>query len=321
MAQTKKVTIKGLFQVLKESFSAFSVDKVTKLSGSLAYSTVFSLGPLLIVIISLCGVFLGREAIEGKIFAQFKGILGSESAAQLQGIIKNAYASGDSKFAAIVSGIILLIGATAIFSEIQDSINSIWGIKPKPKKGWLKFLKNRLLSFSLIVSLGFLLLVSLSVNALVDGFNSKLQVWFPDVSIVIFYVINTLLTAIIVTLIFAVIFRVLPDADIRWKDVAAGAFATALFFMLGKWAISFYIAKTNVGTTFGTAGSFVVLLVWVYYSSIILFFGAEFTKAWSVKYGAPIRPNHYAITTKTVEVETNSATVQSSEKKVEEIKS
>lgn len=320
MEKINKVTLKGLSHVLKESLSKFGDDKITKLSGSLAYSTVFSMGPLIIVIISLCSIFLGKEAIEGKIYEQLKGFLGSDSAKQLQDIIKNAAISGNSKIAAIIGGITLLIGATAIFSEIQDSINGIWGIKPKPKKGWIKFLQNRFLSFSLIVGLGFLLLVSLSVNTLIDGFNAKLQVWFPDVSVVLFYIINIILTAAIVTLIFAVIFKVLPDADIMWKDVTAGAFTTALLFMLGKLGISFYVSKSNVGSTFGTAGSLVILLVWVYYSSIILYFGAEFTKAWSVNYGLPIKPNHYAVTTKLVEVQTGNATIQENEKEVKDIK-
>jgi len=320
MMKINKTIFKNLWQIVKKSFSAFGEDKVTKLSGSLAYSTIFSLGPLLIVIISVCGVFLGREAIEGKIYETLKGFVGSESARQLQEIIQNAYSSGKSKVAAIISGIILLIGATAIFGEIQDSINIIWGIKPKPKKGWVKMLKNRFLSFSLIIGLGFLLLVSLMVNTLIDGFNSQLQAWFPEVSAVLFYVINIMVTALIVTLIFASIFKVLPDAQIRWKDVVAGSITTTLLFMLGKLAISFYISKSNVGSTFGTAGSFVVLLVWVYYSSLILYFGAEFTKEWSIQFGSPIQPNQYAITTKTVEVQTGDATVQENEEKAKKIK-
>ena len=263
--------------------------------------------------------FWGKKRCEGEIYNQLKGFLGPASAEQVQDIIKNAYVSGKSKLAAIVSGIVLLIGATAVFSEIQDSINGIWGIKPKPKKGWVKFLQNRFLSFSLIIGLGFLLLVSLAVNTLIDGFNVKLQLWFPQVSIILFYIMNFILTAAIVTLIFAAIFKVLPDANIRWRDVAAGAFATTLLFMLGKFAISFYVSKSNIGSTFGTAGSLVILLVWVYYSSIILYFGAEFTKAWSLQYGSPIQPNHYAITTKVIEVEAGKATIQEKEKKIQNI--
>jgi len=309
----KRVTFKGLFGVFKNSFSQFGEDKILKLSGSLAYSTVFSIGPLLIVIISLCGLFLGREAIEGQVYQQLVSFVGNDSAKQLQDIIKNASLSGKSITAAVVGGITLLIGATAIFSEIQDSVNDIWGIKPKPRKGWLQFLKNRALSFSIIAGLGFLLLVSLGVNTVLDAFNAKLQGMFPHVAFVVFYLFNMLLTLLIVSVIFGVIFKVLPDADIRWRDVAGGSIATALLFMLGKAAISFYISKSNVGSTYGAAGSLVVLLVWVYYSSIILYFGAEFTKAYASEYASPIRPNKYSVTTQLVEVEKGRTTVQKNE--------
>jgi membrane protein len=172
----------------------------------------------------------------------------------------------------------------------------------------------------MIVGLGFLLLVSLGVNTIIDSFHVRLQAWFPSVSVVFFYVFNTILTAAIVTVIFAVIFKVLPDANIKWGDVSAGAFTTALLFMLGKLAISFYVSKSNLGTTFGSAGSLVILLVWVYYSSIILYFGAEFTKAWCLYYGLPIRPNLYAVTIMVVEVQTDNATIQENEKEVKEVK-
>ena len=312
--------MKGIGQVIKESFSFFGQDKIPKLSGSLAYSTVFSIAPFLIVMISLFGIFLGREAMEGKIYEQLNSFFGSGTAAQLQEIIKNASLSGKSKTAAIVGSIILFIGATAIFSEIQDSINSIWGIKPKPKKGWLKFIRNRFLSFSVIIGLGFLLLVSLVVTAMIEAFNEKLQIWFPDISIIIFYILNLIITLAVVALIFGVIFKVLPDADIQWKDVIYGALFTAFLFMLGKFGLTFYISKSNIGSSFGAAGSLVILLVWVYYSSLILYFGAEFTKAWAVKFGEPIRPNDYAVTVKTLDVETGHATIQDKEEKLSEVK-
>ena len=174
-------------------------------------------------------------------------------------------------------------------------------------------LQNRFLSFSVIISLGFLLLVSLGVTAVIDGFSERLRAHFPDVTVVVFYIVNVAITLIVITVIFGVIFKVLPDAEIKWKDVMVGAFATALLFMLGKFGISFYISKSNVGSTYGTAGSLVVLLLWVYYSSIILYLGAEFTKAWAVKFGSEIRPSHYAVTTKVVEVETGNKSVQSVE--------
>lgn len=316
----KKISIKGVWEILKNSFSGFGQDNVTKLAGSLAYYTVFSMGPLLVVIISLCGIFLGRDAVEGKIFTQLDGFVGHDTALQLQQIIKNASISGKGHIAAVIGIITLLIGATTVFGDIQDSINKIWGLKPKPKKGLLKMLQTRFLSFSVIISLGFLLLVSLGISALIEALSNRLKAAYPDVTVVVFYIVNLLLTLIITTLIFGVVFKVLPDARIKWKDVLAGAIATAILFMLGKFGISFYISKSNVGSTYGAAGSLVILLVWVYYSAIILYFGAEFTKAYAIKYGSEIHPNSYAVTMKQVEVETGKQTVQKKEEATPEIK-
>jgi membrane protein len=310
MEERKKISFKGIIDIFKNAFTGFSDHKITKLSGSLAYSVIFSLGPLMIVIISVCGIFLGKDAIEGKVYSTLAGFVGSDTATQLQEIIKNANLSGKSEVAVIVGIVSLLIGATSIFGEIQDSINTIWGVKSKPKKGWVKFLQNRFLSFSIIIALGFLLLVSLGINSLIDAFSNQLRSHFPDIAFVVVYTINVTITFIVTSSIFAVIFKVLPDAIIHWKDVFAGAIATTLFFMLGKFAISFYISKSHVGSTYGAAGSLIVLLLWVYYSSIILYFGAELTKSYAVEYGSAIHPNEYAVTTRMVEVENNTATNQ-----------
>lgn len=303
-----------MVQVLKDAISGISDDKVIKLSGSLAYSTVFAMGPLLIVIISLCGIFLGVESAQGKVYEVLKGFVGQDTAAQLQEIIKNASLSGKSTLAAVIGGVALLIGATSVFAEIQDSINDIWGLKPKPKKGWLKFLKDRFLSFSVIVSLGFLLLVSLAVTGVIEALSNRLQARFPTVTVAVFYTVNLIITLGISLLIFAVIFKVLPDAEIRWRDVMSGALVTAILFMLGKFAISLYVTRLKVGSTYGAAGSLVVLLVWIYYSSIILYLGAEFTKAYAIRYGAAIHPSPFAVTTKKVEVEKGRQTIQEKEK-------
>ncbi len=315
----KKLNIKGIWKVIKGAAGGFSDDKVTKLSGSLAYYTVFSMGPLLVLIISLCGIFLGREAVEGKVYHTLVGFVGPDTAAQLQEIIKHASIGNKGKVAAIVGAITLLVGATSVFAEIQDSINTIWGLKPKPKKGWVKMLQNRFLSFSVIISLGFVLLVSLVVSGLIEGLSSRLQAAYPDVTVVLFYIVNLVLTFVITSFIFAVIFKVLPDAEIRWRDVATGAIVTALLFMVGKFAIGLYISNSNVGSTYGTAGSLVVVLLWVYYSSFILYFGAEFTKAYAMEYGAPIHPSKYAVTMQQVEVETGKATVQAKEDNVNKV--
>ncbi|HEU5051730.1 MAG TPA: YihY/virulence factor BrkB family protein [Hanamia sp.] len=309
----KKVTAKRIWQVLKKSFQGFSDDRITKMSSSLAYYTIFSMAPLLIIIISLSGLFLGQDAAEGKIYAQLSNFIGSNTASQLQTMIHNASLSGKSRFAAIIGVITLVVGATTVFAEIQDTINFIWGIKPKPKKGWLILIKNRFLSFSVIIGLAFLLLVSLTISTLIDSFSDSLKAHFPQITVIALYIINTILTLIITTIIFGAIFKVLPDAKIRWKDVIAGAITTAVLFMLAKFGISYYISKSNVGSTYGAAGSLVILLLWVYFSAMILYFGAEFTKAYAVKFGNRIYPEEYAVTTKTVEIETGKKTIQDKE--------
>ncbi|MEO8763329.1 MAG: YihY/virulence factor BrkB family protein [Ginsengibacter sp.] len=308
-----KITFKGLWKVLKDSFKGFSEDRIMKLSAALAYYTVFSVGPLLIVIVFLCSFFFGREAIEGGIYGQIEGFVGHDAAIQLQEIIKNAAIGGKGKVAAIIGIVTLLIGATSMFGEMQDSINMIWGLKAKPKSAWWLLIKNRLLSFGVIGSLGFLLLVSLGISGLIEALSARLKNHFPDIAITLFYIINLVINFGVISALFAVIFKVLPDARIKWKDVMAGAIATAVLFMIGKFAISFYISRSNVGSTYGTAGSLVVLLVWIYYSSIILYFGAEFTKAYAMKYGSEIRPNAYTVIAKTIEVEQGKKSVQQAE--------
>ncbi len=316
--EKQKITLKGIWGILKASFTGFTNHKVTKLSGSLAYYTVFSMAPLLVVIISLCGIFLGREIAEGQVYAQLEGFLGRESAISLQQLIKNAYLDGKSTIALIIGIVTLLIGATTVFGDIQDSINTIWGLKPKPKRGWVKMLQNRFLSFSVIVSLGFVLLVSLAVTSVLDAFSSRLQARFAEVSVIVFYIINQIVTLAVISLIFGVIFKVLPDAIIKWRDVIAGAIVTAVLFMIGKFAISIYIGQSNVGSTYGATGSLVVVLLWTYYSSIILYFGAEFTKAYAVAFGSEIYPSHYAVTTKEIEIETDGKSIQDNHPEIKE---
>jgi membrane protein len=299
--------------VLKNSFGGFIDDKVPKLSGSLSYYMIFSMGPLLLIIITVCSFFFGREAIEGGIYRQLQGFIGKDTAAQLQEIIKNASLSGKTTVATIIGIITLLIGATGVFAEMQDSINMIWGVKAKPKKSWLKFLQNRFISFSVIISLSFLLLVSLGVSALIESFSSYLQGRFPGVTVLFFYVLNLLITMGITSFIFSIVFKVLPDAEIRWKDVIAGSIVTTVLFLLGKFAISFYISQAQIGSTYGPAGSLIVLIIWIYYSSMILFYGAEFTKAYAMEYGAAIHPAKYAVAIEQVEKEKENISLQQNE--------
>jgi membrane protein len=295
--------IKQIGKVIIQSFKSFGADKIPKYSASLAYTTVFSFGPLLIVIIFLCSIFFGQEATQGKIYSQMQQFVGQDAALQLQTIIQNASISNKGSFAAVIGIVTLLLGATAVFAEIQDSINTIWGFKAKPHKGLWKIIRNRFLSFSVVVSLGFLLLVSLALSTILEGLSDQLKARFPNVTVVIFYFLNLIISFIVITSLFAVIFKVLPDAKTKWKDIFPGALASGILFMIGKFAISFYIGKSQVGTTYGAAGSLVVLLLWVYYSAIILYLGAEFAKTWASYKGSSIRPNEYAVALKKVEME------------------
>jgi membrane protein len=293
------------WQILKQTVNDFMDDKVLKLSAALSYYTIFSIAPMLIVIITLCDVFLGKEAIEGSVYGQINDMVGNEAALQIQQMIKNAALSGDSTVATVIGIVTLIIGATSVFGEIQDSINFIWQLKAKPKNGLLKMLLNRLLSFSMVVSLGFILMVSLAMNGIIELFSQQLATLFPQVTMVLVYIINLALTFVIISTLFAIIFKVLPDAKIRWKHVIVGAVTTAILFMIGKFAIGMYLGSSKVGTAYGAAGSIVIILLWVYYSAIILYFGAEFTQVYVQHFGGKIRPNEYAVYVKEVPVETD----------------
>ena len=290
-----KITMHIAYRILKETLHGFIDNRALKFSASLSYYTIFSLAPLLLLMISLASVFFGREAIQGQVFGEINGLIGNQAAAQIQDIIKNMELSGKTNFAIIVGGITLLIGATTVFGEIQDSINIIWKVKAKPKRSWLKWLEDRLLSSSLIAGLGFLLIVSLMINGLLLALSEWLKNYFPDVTLIIFQIINVIISFGVITMLFGVIFKVLPDAKIAWKDVSAGAFFTACLFMLGRFLIGLYVDFTGTGSAYGAAGSLIVILVWVYYTAAILYFGAEFTKVYAEFMGARIEPADYAV--------------------------
>ncbi len=287
--------LKIFWKLLKLSFEEFINDNSLKLSASLSYYTVFSIAPLVIIIISLAGIFFGVDAVQGKIYGQINGLVGNSAAMQIQDIIKNVQKSQDSHTGAIIGFIVLMIGASGVFTEIQDSINYIWSVKAKPKKGWLKLIINRLLSFSLIASFGFLLLVSLLVNAVMDLLSDRLVVMFPNATVFLFYVLNIVFIFLVISCLFAIIFKVLPDARIHWKDAFMGSSFTAFLFIGGKYLIGLYLGSSNIGETYGATASIVLVLLWVYYSSIILYFGAEFTKMYAIHHGGKITPNDTAV--------------------------
>lgn len=290
-----KQNFKDGFTIMKGAIAGFSDDKAMKLSASLAYYTVFSLAPLLLLVISLAGIFLGKEAIQGQVFSEINGLVGNQAARQIEEMIKNLEKSGQTTLSVIIGFVTLLVGATTVFGEMQDSINTIWKVKAKPKRGWVKLLKDRLLSSSLIVSIGFLLIVSLLVNGMLLALSDNLKRLLPDITVVIFNIINASISFIVITILFGVIFKVLPDVKISWKGVRAGALFTAFLFMLGRVIIGFYIEKTSTGSAYGAAGSLIVILLWVYYTAAILYFGAEFTQSYAQFTGARIEPADYAV--------------------------
>ena len=286
---------KKALKIIKATFSGFFADKGMKLSASLSYTTIFAMGPMLLLVMSLASVFFGQDAVEGKIFSQLNGLLGAGAAKQLQEIIRNIQFSGKTNFALITSIVALIIGATSLFAEIQDSVNIIWRVKAKPKRGWLNFLKNRLLSMSLIVSLGFVLIVSLIVNGAIQVLSERLAGYFSHITVLLVAVINFIISLVTTAFVFGIIFKVLPDAKIRWKNVRAGALFTAIFFIAGQFLIGFYLEKVAPGSAYGAAGSIVIILLRVYDASAILYIGAEFTQVYSEAMGNRIEPSAYAV--------------------------
>jgi len=287
--------VRWVFSLLKNTTIAFSNDNAFKLSASLSYYTIFALGPLLIIIISLSAIVYGKEVVEGKLYDQLSHLLGSEAALQIQNILSNAQQTHATTLGAVIGFIVLFIGATGVFTEIQGSINFIWSVRAKPKKSWLKYLLNRLISFSLVIGLGFVLLVSLIINALLTLLNETLTKKFPHFPVGLFGLANSLIILTVITCLFAVIYKVLPDAIIAWKDAWIGSIFTAALFLLGKFFIGYYLGKSNLGVTYGTAASVIIILAWVYYSSLILYFGAEFTKVYALHSGEGIRPKDTAV--------------------------
>jgi membrane protein len=298
-----KEYLKGLWKVLMATFSGFSDDNGLKLSASLAYYTIFSIAPLLILILSLAGIFLGPDSASNRLYSQINQYVGAEAAKQIQDIIKNLQFSGKSGIA-LVSGVVtLLIGASSIFLEIQDSLNMIWRVKAKPKKGWIKMLQNRFLSFSLIVSLGFLLLASLLVNIVVNAISNKISHFLPSITERLIEVVNLGISFVIIATLFGIIFKFLPDVKIKFKDVRSGALFTAVLFMLGQFLISLYLKYSAQSSAYGAAGSIIVLLVWIYYTAAILYIGAEFTQVFAEANCSTIEPAEYAVHIQQTEVE------------------
>ena len=293
--------MKKIFNYIKEVFSEFSADNIFKYSASLAYYTVFSVAPILLIIISLSGLLFGKEAVQGRVYHELNGLIGSVAALQIQETIRNIHLTGNSFIATVTSIVLLIIAATTIFGEIQDSLNKMWGLKIKTKKVWWKLILTRLISFSLIITIGVIMSISLILNAVVTAFGRFIERYIENYSLYLIGFINNVLSFLIAAFLFSLLFKILPDAKIKWKDVVIGGLVTAVFFTLGKVGIGIYLGKSNLTSLYGAAGSIIIFMVWVYYSAVILYLGAEFTKVYSNLYGGKIIPNEYAEWVKTEE--------------------
>ncbi len=289
---------KQIWRLLKETFTEWQQDKASRLAAALSYYTAFSLAPLLILAIAIAGAIFGQEAARGEVVGQLQGLLGQDGAEFIETAIDNANqpSSNSGLIASLISIVILLFGASGVFTQLQDSLNDIWNVTPKPNQG-IKFLvQKRVLAFGMILVIGFLLLVSLVLSTAISALTTFMTGWVADLSW-LWQIVNLALSLAIITGLFALIYKYLPDARVNWNDVLIGAFITALLFTIGKFLIGLYLGNSSFSSTYGAAGSLIVILAWVYYSAQILFFGAEFTQVYARRYGSRIEPDEHATRT------------------------
>lgn len=300
---------KHSWRLLQEAWQEFNDNNAWDKGAALAYYTIFALPPILIILINTIGALLGRQAVSGQIYGQIKGLIGPQAALEVQQMVENISKSQELTFATVVGVATLLVTSTGMFICMQDSLNVIWGVKPKPRREYVKLIKDRLLSFAMILSMSFLLLVSLIMHAFFAKLGDFLQMIVGGTSIIFIQFFNNVFSLAVVTFLFAAIFKILPDAKIQWRDVWVGAIVTALLFTLGKSLIGLYLGNSNLATIYGAAGTVVVILTWVFYSSLILFFGSIFTLVYSRKFGSNIYPAEFAVRVVRQEVEVGKTAV------------
>jgi membrane protein len=286
--------LRNAVHLLKASAREWSNDNAPRLGASLSYYTIFSLAPVLLLVIAVAGLALGPAAAQGKIVDQLSGLLGPDAAKVIQTMLEKASNRGGGIVATVVGFATLIVGATGVMIELQDALNTVWKVVAKPGRGLKGIIRDRLLSFGIVLGFGFLLLVSLVLSAAVALLDSWIGGFIPG-WVFMGYVLSYGISLALVALVLAAIFKILPDVKISWRDVAVGALVTSVLFHLGKFGISLYIGKASVASTFGAAGSLAVLLVWVYYSSQIVLFGAEFTRVYANEYGTRVVADDNAI--------------------------
>jgi membrane protein len=290
------MTAKTYWQMLKETADAWIDDKAFRMGAALAYYSVFSMAPVLLIAIGIAGLVFGEQAARGEVLGQVRVGGGDQTADAIEGILAHAGQEKGGGWAAVIGFVILSFGASGVFVELQDALNTIWKVMPRPGRPVWEIVRERLLSFTVILGTGFLLLVSLVVSAALAALGGVLT---PINSLPggagIWQLLNFALSFGVITLLFAMIYKVLPDAEIAWRDVWIGAVITALLFTAGKYAIGLYLGHSTLTSAFGAAGSVILILSWVYYSSLILLFGAEFTRVYARHHGSPLRPSRNAV--------------------------
>ena len=269
-------------------------DDCTRLGASLAFYTLFAIGPILLMATTIAGMVFGAEAVRGEIVGQLDHLVGREGALAVQSLLEGASRRPGGMMATLFAGIAFLIASTGAFLELQVALNTIWRVKPRPSGHLYAFVMDRIRSFGLVVAIGFLLLVSLAVTAAMAALNAWLFNLSPA-NALMWNIVNTLVSVVVSTGLFALLFRFLPDVRLRWRDVTTGAVVTAVLFTIGQQVIGLYLGQSAIASSYGAAGSMMILLLWVYYSCQILLFGAEFTRVWAARHGVKVKPESFAV--------------------------
>ncbi|MDV2991122.1 MAG: hypothetical protein N4J56_000776 [Chroococcidiopsis sp. SAG 2025] len=286
--------LRSVGELLKETFQEWNQDKASRLAAALAYYTIFSLAPLLMIAIAVAGAVFGEEAARGEIVAQIQDLVGEAGATVVQTALANVNQTKTGVVGTSIGLATLLLGATGLFGEMQDALNTIWEVAPKPGQGIWVLIRRRLISFSMVLGIGILLLLSIFLSTALAAFSSFINSWIPGLATGL-SILNFVVSFSLMTLLFAMIYVILPDVKIAWKDVLVGAATTAFLFTIGRTLLSMYLGSAAVSSTFGAASSLAVLLVWIYYSAQVFFLGAEFTQVYARKYGSEIVPTKNAV--------------------------
>ena len=271
-------------QVFKETFTEFGEDKVPRLGAALAYYTIFSIGPLLLIAVAMAGIFFGEEAAQGKISAELGKVFGSQMAEAMEKMIQAAAKPKSGMLATIVGVVTLMFGASGVFGQLKDALNTIWNVELKKAAGVMGFIKERFLSMAMVLGIGFLLLITLVLDAAISAMGGYVEQYVGGEAVA--HALQLALSFVVAVVLFACIFRILPDLKIAWRDVWFGAVFTAILFVLGKWGLGVYLGKAAPGSAYGAAGSLVILLIWIYWSAQILLLGAEFTQVYARTFGS-----------------------------------